>query len=194
MYPACGRTLLHPPPPDEKGEVKSNFHPRFLLESQVLPFTAALPERSIARAVNFFLATQGFLDQPQDGRPVYVAGESFEVSLRTLDAEGKTDRQQARPAGAAANRGGREGPASGSSRKQSTGNRQGGQRAGRRSRSRKEATTCAGRSETDRFDNVVSGEHAVHDLRRRGPRAAANPRRPPHVQGRRCGQGADPLA
>ena len=58
-------------------------------ESQALPFKVSLPERNLARGVFFFLATQGFGIDLQTVRPVYVAGESFEVSLTTHDAEGK---------------------------------------------------------------------------------------------------------
>ncbi len=74
---------------NEKGEVKFELPTREFLESQILPLVVTLPERNLALAVNFFLATQGFGISLETVRPVYVAGESFEVSLATNDAEGK---------------------------------------------------------------------------------------------------------
>jgi alpha-2-macroglobulin len=74
---------------DEKGEVQFELPTRDFLESQALPLVVTLPERNLARAVNFFLATQGFGVTLETVRPVYVAGESFEVSLSTKDAEGE---------------------------------------------------------------------------------------------------------
>jgi hypothetical protein len=95
--PLRGRQLIyqlagertHTVTTDERGEVKFELPTRDFLESQVLPLVVTLPERNLARAVNFFLATQGFGISLETVRPVYVAGESFEVSLTTNDAEGK---------------------------------------------------------------------------------------------------------
>ncbi|MHB8899311.1 MAG: MG2 domain-containing protein [Thermoguttaceae bacterium] len=74
---------------DQKGAVKFELATRDFLESQILPLVVTLPERNLAVAMNFFLATQGFAISLDTVRPVYVAGESFEVSLATNDAEGK---------------------------------------------------------------------------------------------------------
>ncbi len=74
---------------NEKGEVKFELPTREFLESQILPLVVTLPERNLALTLNFFLATQGFGINLETVRPVYVAGESFEVSLTTNDAEGK---------------------------------------------------------------------------------------------------------
>ncbi len=144
---------------DEKGEVKFELSTRDFLESQVLALTVALPERSIARAVNFFLATQGFSISLKTVRPVYVAGESFEVALRTLDAEGKP------VAGKLALRvlrrtevDGKVGERLVEEHPMET-DKEGN---ARQTLSLKEGGQYVCRAVgTDRFDNVVSGEHAV---------------------------------
>jgi len=144
---------------DEQGEVKFKLATRDFLESQVLPLTVALPERSIARAVNFFLATQGFTIQLETARKVYVAGESFEVSLRTRDAEGKPIAgklalrvlRRTEVDGEVGERLVEEHPLE----TDKEGN-------ARQTLSLKEGGQYVCRAVgTDRFDNVVSGEHAV---------------------------------
>ena len=48
-----------------------------------------MPERNLRTAQNFFLATQGFSFSLSTVRPVFVAGETFEVTVKATDAEGK---------------------------------------------------------------------------------------------------------
>ncbi len=74
---------------DAKGEVRFKLPTREFSEAQVLPLTVSLPERNLQAAANFVLACQGFSITVSTVRPVYVAGETFEVSLRATDAEGK---------------------------------------------------------------------------------------------------------
>ena len=74
---------------DEKGEIHFKFPTRDFHETQTLPLVVTLPERNIRTAQNFFLATQGFSFSLKTVRPVFVAGETFEVTIKATDAEGK---------------------------------------------------------------------------------------------------------
>jgi len=74
---------------DEKGEVKFKLPTREFSETQVLPLVVTLPERNLTVAKNLVLATQGFSLAVSTIRPVYVAGETFEVTVTATDAEGK---------------------------------------------------------------------------------------------------------
>ena len=65
---------------DDKGEVQFKLPTREFREAQMLPLVVTLPERNLQTAANFFLATQGFSLGVSTVRPVYVAGESFEVT------------------------------------------------------------------------------------------------------------------
>ena len=73
---------------DARGEVHSSSRTRDFAESQALRLDVVLPERNVHAAVNFFLATEGFSIVAATVRPVYLAGESFEVTLTARDAEG----------------------------------------------------------------------------------------------------------
>ncbi|MCR4414076.1 MAG: MG2 domain-containing protein, partial [Thermoguttaceae bacterium] len=74
---------------DANGEVRFKLPTREFSETQVLPLVIALPERNLQTTVNFVLACQGFGIEVTTVRPVYVAGETFEVTVKTRDAEGK---------------------------------------------------------------------------------------------------------
>ncbi len=74
---------------DEQGEVSFKLATREFNETQTLPLVVTFPERNLQTAVNFFLAAQGFALSLQTVRPVYVAGETFEVEVKATDAEGK---------------------------------------------------------------------------------------------------------
>jgi hypothetical protein len=74
---------------DAKGEVHFKLPTREFLETQILPLAVMLPERNLQTTVQFFLATQGFSMDVKSLRPVYVAGETFEVSVTARDAESK---------------------------------------------------------------------------------------------------------
>jgi uncharacterized protein YfaS (alpha-2-macroglobulin family)/TolA-binding protein len=74
---------------DERGEVKFKLPTREFSETQILPLVVTLPERNLTTTVNLVLATRGFSVGVTTVRPVYVAGETFEVKLSTRDAEDK---------------------------------------------------------------------------------------------------------
>ncbi len=80
---------LHAATTDEKGEVQFKLPTREFQETQVIPLVVTLPERNLQTGVNFVLAAQGFAVGVSTVRPVYVAGETFEVTLTANDAEGK---------------------------------------------------------------------------------------------------------
>jgi hypothetical protein len=79
---------------DEKGEVHFKLPTREFSETQVLPLVVTLPERNLQTAVNIVLAARGFSIGLSTVRPVYVAGETFELKLSTTDAEGKPTAQK----------------------------------------------------------------------------------------------------
>ncbi len=79
---------------DDKGEISFKFPTRDFRETQVLPLVVSLPERNLNMTQNFFLATQGFTFALSTVRPVYVSGETFEVSIKATDAEGKPLKQK----------------------------------------------------------------------------------------------------
>jgi hypothetical protein len=74
---------------DAKGEVHFKLPTREFSETQVLGLRVALPERNVLTIVNYMLAVQAFSIHISAVRPVYVAGETFEATVDTKDAEGK---------------------------------------------------------------------------------------------------------
>ena len=74
---------------DAKGEVHFKLPTREFSETQVLTFKVALPERNLQTAVNYMLSVQAFSIQVSAVRPFYMAGETFETTVVTKDAEGK---------------------------------------------------------------------------------------------------------
>jgi len=80
---------LHVAKTDAKGEVAFKLPTREFRETQVLPLVVTLPERNLQVAMNLVLATRGFGIAVSTVRPVYVAGETFETTVSTHDAEGK---------------------------------------------------------------------------------------------------------
>jgi len=81
---------------DDRGEVHFKLATREFYEDQVLPFVVKLPQWNVQSTVNFYLATQGFSIALATGRDVFVAGETFEVTVTTKDAEGKPAGQKLR--------------------------------------------------------------------------------------------------
>ena len=79
---------MHTATTDEKGEVKFKLPTREFGQSQLLTMQVTLPERNLRTAANFMLATQGFSLALKTVRPVYVAGETFEITVNANDAEG----------------------------------------------------------------------------------------------------------
>jgi uncharacterized protein YfaS (alpha-2-macroglobulin family)/tetratricopeptide (TPR) repeat protein len=74
---------------DAKGEVKFKLDTREYSESQVLPLVVQMPEGNVNTQVNFILAAQGFTIGVSTVRPVYVSGESLEVTVNVRDEENK---------------------------------------------------------------------------------------------------------
>ena len=74
---------------DAKGQVKFKLATREFRQDQVLPLVVQLPERNLATSVNFFLSSKGYSIAVTAARPVYVSGETFDVSVTTTSAEGK---------------------------------------------------------------------------------------------------------
>ena len=79
---------------DERGELAFKLATREFRETQTLPFVVSLAERGLQTSVNFVLATQGFSVNVGTVRPVYVAGETFDVAVTAIDAEGKPTAQK----------------------------------------------------------------------------------------------------
>ncbi|MEX2558269.1 MAG: MG2 domain-containing protein, partial [Pirellulales bacterium] len=79
---------------DAKGELVFKLATREFRESQALPLVVTLPERNLQTTEQFYLATQGFSIGVSTVRPVYLAGETFEVAIATRDAEGKPSGQK----------------------------------------------------------------------------------------------------
>ncbi|NQU22736.1 MAG: tetratricopeptide repeat protein, partial [Candidatus Nealsonbacteria bacterium] len=95
--PLAGREILyrladqrtHTATTDDKGEVRFKLPTREFSETQVLPLVVTLSARNLTTAANFVLSSQGFSVAAATVRPVYVAGETFEVTANAADAEGK---------------------------------------------------------------------------------------------------------
>ena len=79
---------------DAKGEVHFKLPTREFSETRVLTFKVALPERNLQTAVNYMLSAQAFSIQVTSVRPFFVAGETFETTVVTKDAEGKPSGQK----------------------------------------------------------------------------------------------------
>lgn len=80
---------MHTAKTNEQGEIAFTLPTRDFREAQPLQLTAALPERNLVAGRMVFLATQGFRIEASTVRPVYLAGDTFEVTVKTVDAEGK---------------------------------------------------------------------------------------------------------
>jgi len=79
--PRTGRT-------DARGEVRFQFPTREYDESQNLLLTASLPDENLRAEAGFVLATRGFGIALSTTRPVFLAGEPFELTVLTRDAAG----------------------------------------------------------------------------------------------------------
>lgn len=74
---------------DDKGEISFKLATRDFRETQVLPLVVTLPERNITTTQNFFLSSTAFSLNVSTLRPVFTAGETFEATVKAVDAEGK---------------------------------------------------------------------------------------------------------
>jgi hypothetical protein len=72
-----------------EGLVRFSFPTREFLESQPLALQVSLPRQNVETTANFFLATQGYSISLSTTRPLFLSGESFEVTAKTLTPEGE---------------------------------------------------------------------------------------------------------
>ena len=74
---------------DKQGEAKFTLATEDYRETQVLPLVVTLTDPGLQTSTNFVLATHGYSLSLETVRPVYLAGETFETTIRATDAEGK---------------------------------------------------------------------------------------------------------
>ena len=74
---------------DAEGLVHFSFPTREFLQSQTLTLETSLPRQNVQTAANFYLATQGYSIELSTVRDVFLSGESFELTARTITPEGK---------------------------------------------------------------------------------------------------------
>lgn len=74
---------------DEEGLVRFSFPTREYHEAQLLQLQASLPLLNLDTSTNFYLATQGYSIELSTSRPLFLSGETFEVTAKTLTPEGK---------------------------------------------------------------------------------------------------------
>jgi len=145
---------------DDKGEVSFKLPTRDFREAQLLPLSVSLPERNVQTVQNFFLATQGFGLSLSTVRPVFVAGETFEVTVKAADAEGKPTAQKLTLRVAEqTNVDGKVGEREVEKFEIATNDKEG---LARKTLKLEKGATYIVRAEgTDRFDNLVSGQMSV---------------------------------
>lgn len=145
---------------DENGEAKFKLPTRDFRETQVLPLSVTLTERGMSTTQNFFLAAQGFTLSLSTIRNVYVAGESFDVEVKALDAEGKPIAQKVTlKVLEQTNVGGKVGEREVASHELTTDAKDG---IARKALNFETGATYIVRAEaTDRFQNLITGQHAV---------------------------------
>ncbi|MEX2141126.1 MAG: MG2 domain-containing protein [Pirellulales bacterium] len=145
---------------DANGEVKFKLPTRDFRETQVLPLAVSLPERSLSITQNFFLAAQGYTLAVSTLRNVYVAGESFDVEVKALDAEGKPISQNVTlKLLEQTNVGGKVGEREVEQHEVITDAKDGVVR--KTLKVAKGATYIVRAEGTDRFENAITGQHAV---------------------------------
>lgn len=71
------------------GEVAFKFDTREFREDQMLAIVVQYPELNLRAGLNLFLSTHGFRATIATARDVYLAGETFDVTVSTADAAGK---------------------------------------------------------------------------------------------------------
>ncbi|MFV2068141.1 MAG: tetratricopeptide repeat protein, partial [Pirellulales bacterium] len=74
---------------DDKGQVALKLPTREFREAQRLQLVVQLPERNVSTTAVFIIATRGFATATSTPRDTFLAGESFETTVTTIDAEGK---------------------------------------------------------------------------------------------------------
>ena len=79
---------------NDRGEIEFKFPTREFRETQQLNLSVTLVERNLTITEKFFLSAQGFALTVSTKRPVYIAGESFETTVTAKDPEGKPVKQK----------------------------------------------------------------------------------------------------
>ena len=80
---------MHTATTDDEGLVRFSFPTREYSEQQTLVLWASLPEKNLDTTVDYFLAAQAYWIMLSTSRPLFLAGESFEVTAKTFTPEGK---------------------------------------------------------------------------------------------------------
>ncbi|MEO1999835.1 MAG: MG2 domain-containing protein, partial [Planctomycetaceae bacterium] len=95
--PLAGKTVryrlsddrIHTATTDDKGEIAFQFETRRYSETQQLQLHVEFPERNLAIVKSVHLATRGFAIAASTLRNVYIAGETFDVTVNVSDPAGK---------------------------------------------------------------------------------------------------------
>ncbi len=74
---------------NDEGEIPFALPTRDHTESGPLQFVASLPEQNLNVAKNFYLSSTGFSLSISTVRDTYLAGDTFEVTVKAADAEGE---------------------------------------------------------------------------------------------------------
>lgn len=74
---------------DDEGLVPFSFPTREYHEAQLLQLQASLPLLNLDTSTNFYLATQGYSIELSTSRPLFLSGEPFEVTAKTVTPDGK---------------------------------------------------------------------------------------------------------
>jgi tetratricopeptide (TPR) repeat protein len=74
---------------DNAGKLSVEFPTEGFAEEQRLRILAQLPQDNVAAAADVSLAIRGFRIEPRTNRDVYLDGESFPLTITTLDAQGE---------------------------------------------------------------------------------------------------------
>lgn len=74
---------------DDKGEVSFSFDTSRYSESQPLVLTVQHPERNLSAQETVYVATRGFAVSVSTQRPVFIAGETFDVTASVADPSSK---------------------------------------------------------------------------------------------------------
>ncbi len=80
---------IHTEKTSSAGEVPFKFDTREFREDQTLQIVVQYPEINLAAGLNLFLSTHGFRATVATVRDVFLAGETFDVTVTTTDAAGK---------------------------------------------------------------------------------------------------------
>ena len=155
-----GNDRFHSAKTDSNGEVKFELETRDLAESQTLPIHAEFPEYGLATSRPVVIATQGYSLSLSTVRSTYVSGESFEVTVSSVDAEGNPASRDVELSVLEQTRvNGRQGERLIEKRNITTNKEDG---VGRATFSLEKGATYVLRAEgTDRFSNPITGQHLV---------------------------------